>query len=197
MKTLKTIITTTLLFFTGLISFAQENTKLHVDSFYSNKSEYLIYSEIYEFDSLSQEDLNTKIKNWAGLHFVNMKEVLVSETKEQLVFCYITNDFCVKTLMTVSLNWYFRLSIQIKDNKIKVSIYDDGNAFWPGSYGQYSTPSTPARQYKLLSYFSKDGTLRKMYTHGMLEVKNSSVKLSNDINNNIKTAKLDTKKNDW
>ncbi len=190
MKTLKTIITTTLLFFTGLISFAQENTKLHIDSFYSNKSEYLIYSEIYEFDSLSQEDLNTKIKNWAGLHFVNMKEVLVSETKEQMVFCYITNDFCIKTLMTVPLSWYFRLSIQIKDNKIKVSIYDDGNTYWPES-------STRARQYKLSYYFNEDGTLRKMYTHGMLEVKKSCVELSNDINNSIKTAKLDTKKNDW
>lgn len=193
MKTLKTIITTTLLFFSGSISFAQENTKLHIDSFYSNKSEHLIYSEIYEFDSLSQEDLNTKIKNWAGLHFVNMKEVLVSETKDQMVFCYLTEDFFMKTLTTTYYSWYFRLSIQIKDNKIKVSIYDDGNALWSRS-DQYPTP---ARKYKFSVNFNEDGTSMKMYTKGMLEVKKSCVKLSNDINNSIKIAKLDTKNNDW
>ena len=191
MKTLKTIITTTLLFFTGLISFAQENTKLHIDSFYSNKSEYLIYSEIYEFDSLSQEDLNTKIKNWAGLRFVNMKEVLVSETKEQIVFSYLTEDFYIKTLTTTIYQWYIRLSIQIKDNKIKVSLYDDGNAFGPPSY--------PARKFKLSHYFNfnKDGTLRQLHTPGILNLKKSCINLSNDINNSIKSAVLDTKKNDW
>jgi len=186
---MKTIITTTLLIFTGLISFAQENTKLHIDSLYSNKSEYLIYGEIYEFDSLSQEDLNTKIKNWAGLRFVNMKEVLVSETKEQMVFSYLTEDFYIKTLTTTIYEWYIRLSIQIKDNKIKVSIYDDGNAFGPPSY--------PARKFKLSYYFKKDGTLRQLHTPGILNLKKSCIELSNDINNSIRTAKLDTKKNDW
>ena len=35
-------------------------------------------------------------------------------------------------------DWYYRLIIQMKDDRVKISIYDDGNAFWAGSYSRYA-----------------------------------------------------------
>jgi len=66
--------------------------QMHVDTFYQNKSEYLIYSIVQEFDSMPQDVLNTKIKNWGGTHFVNLSQVLVGETKEQFVFNYLNSN---------------------------------------------------------------------------------------------------------
>ena len=38
--------------------------QMHIDSLYENKEEFLILSFVQEFDSLTQDALNTKIKNW-------------------------------------------------------------------------------------------------------------------------------------
>jgi len=180
----KTLLMITLMMSLCFNSFSQ----FHIDSFYVNKTEFLMYSVVQEFDSLSQDQLNIKIKNWAGTNFTNMKEVLVSETKEQLVFNYITESFYIKTLgMATYKNWYIRMVVQIKDNKIKISIYDDGNCFWPGSYsGGVSVPSVSARTYKFQDYFGKKGTCMKMYNGGLENVHNSCIKFSNNLINTIK-----------
>ena len=52
----------------------------HIDSLYQDKTNYLIYITVESIDSLTQDQLITKIKNWGGTNFVNMSEVLVSET---------------------------------------------------------------------------------------------------------------------
>lgn len=175
MKNIKSRIITTLLLMLSLNISAQ----ISVDSFYTDKSQNLIHSQIVEFDSLSQEYIVNKVKNWAGTNFVNMKEVLVSETKDQLVFNYITKDFVSKvkflgSTSVVQMPWYFRMVVQIKNNRIRILIYDDGNAFWPGSYSQYgSTPSTAARTYKFTSYFDKQGLAGKYFNEGLIDVKKS------------------------
>jgi hypothetical protein len=164
-------------------------SQLHVDSLYDNKDELLIYSVIYEFDSLSQDVINTKVKNWAGTNFVNMKEVLVSETKEQFVFNYITESFFMKTLgISNYYNWYIRMVIQTKDNKIKISLYDDGNCYWPGSYsGGVSVPATQVREHTFLDYFNKKGTCIKMCNDGLVMVRKSCINTSSDLINSIKS----------
>ena len=174
-------------------------SQLHVDSLYDNKNELLIYSVVQEFDSLSQDMINIKVKNWAGTNFVNMKEVLVSETKEQLVFNYITESFYIRALgMNTYKSWYIRMVVQIKDNKIKISLYDDGNAFWPGSYsGGVSIPSTSARKYKFYDYFGKDNTCKKNYNGGLNDVRQSCLKTASNLVNAIKSTTTIESKNDW
>jgi hypothetical protein len=175
MKVIKLMMMTLMMCLMTIVSFGQ----LHIDSFYMDKTQNLIYSEVQEFDSLSQEQLNIKVKNWAGTKFVNMKEVLVSETKEQLVFNYITETFYIKTLgMAQYKTWYIRMVVQIKDNKIKVSLFDDGNGFWAGSYsGGVSVPSVSARTYRFYQYFrirgKKQGLALKMYQDGLINIKNN------------------------
>lgn len=195
MKNLKVMMMTLMMCLMTIVSFGQ----LHIDSFYMDKTQNLIYSEIQEFDSLSQEQINTKVKNWAGTKFVNMKEVLVSETKEQLVFNYITETFYIKTLgMSQYKTWYIRMVIQIKDNKIKVSLFDDGNGFWAGSYsGGVSVPSVQARRYRFSDYFGKEGTCRKMYNGGLENIKESCMSTTKSL---IKSLTENTKNqtdNDW
>lgn len=194
MKNGRLIIVMMLLLSTA-ISFGQ----LHIDSFYENKDELLIYSVVEDFDSISQEDIGIRVKNWGGTHFVNMKEVLVSETKDQLVFNYITDSFYIRTLgMDSPKSWYIRMVIKIKDNKIKISLYDDGNTFTSGSYGGgISLPSTPARKYRFKDYFNKKGTTQKMYVGGLESIRNSCISTSEDIINSIKYSSDVDSNDDW
>ena len=169
----------------SLISYGQ----LKIDSLYENKNEFLIYSKIVKFDSLSIAELNKRIKNWAGLKFVNMKDVLVSETTDQLVFNYITSSFFgyykvpFKSQKQITkIDWYIRMVIQMKDNRIRILFFDDGNAFMQGSEG---FPSTPSRQFKLANYFKKDGTCHENYNDGMINLKNELINTVNDLFNSI------------
>jgi len=95
---------------------------------YKDKATFLIYTEVIPYDSIKQSTLIQKTKNWASTAFANLKEVLVSETDDQLVLNYVTSAYYVKVLDSKSpFNWYVRMVIQIKDGKIKVSFFDDEN----------------------------------------------------------------------
>jgi hypothetical protein len=177
MKNLKLIIVTLILSLTSIFS----NAQMHVDSFYLDKSEFLIYNVIEVLDSMSQEQIGIKTKNWAGINFVNMKEVLVSETKEQLVFNY-TTKYSIKGIgQDIIFNHYIRMIIQIKDNKIKISMYDGGNA-------------SPQNSSKLINLFGKDGTCRKMYIDCLESVKNSCINTANDLIKSLKSNTVKDKK---
>lgn len=146
---------------------------------------------MHEFENISQDKINNCVKNWAGRNFVNMREVLVSETKDQMVFNYITNSFFIKILgMPNSYKWYIRLVVQTKENKVRLLFYDDGNAFWAGTYTRIgnsfsSTPSIPARRYRFKDYFKKDGTCRKTHEAGIISLRSHCVNSSKDIIDNV------------
>lgn len=128
--------------------------------------------------------------------FVNLKEVLVGETDEQLVFNYIDDNMFIKTLgLSNSYSWYIRLVVQFKDEKMRVQYFDDGNTFQPGS--QYG-PSLKARTYKLSNYFKEsDGSMfaQKMFTPGMISLKQSIERNARDLEETIKSKEI--KKDDW
>lgn len=183
--------------------FAQENSeallvdgKLTIDSMYSNKNELILYSGIHKFDSISQSELKTRVKNWASLTFVNLKEVMVSETEDQIVLNYITNSYFVKSLSKVSVNWYIRLLIQFKDGKIRCTYYDDGNVRMLPT--QYSTGYSD-RVFHLKDYFKeRDGIYicEKKSIQGMINLHNSIIAEFNSIKESINNKTID-KKNDW
>lgn len=184
--------TKSILLFLCLLFVARGNSQLNLSDFYEEPGSLLIYSEVHEFENISHDDINTRVKNWAGTNFVNMREVLVSETKDQMVFNYITSSFFIKILgMPNSYKWYVRLVVQTKENKVRLLFYDDGNAFWPGTYTRIgnsfsSTPSVPARRYRLRDYFKKDGTSRKTHEEGLTNFKTHCVSSSKSVSANIK-----------
>lgn len=193
MNKLKTIM---IIFIMMLSKFAF--SQMHIDSLYDNKDKLLIYSVVKDFDSLPQEFINNEVKNWASTNFVNMKEVLISETKDQLVFLYITkSSFYITTFGSKDYcSWYIRMIVQTKDNKIKISLYDDGNAYWPGSYnsGGYSKPSTEERKYNLSTYFFGKKNCIKPYNNGLKNFRSDCILTCSSLINKIKSNEIEK---DW
>jgi hypothetical protein len=176
------------------------NQQIFLDSFYENRHELLIKSMIINVDSISRKELIQRLKNWGGVNFVNLKEVLVSETESQLVFNYIDKGLYYKFLGMVSTsNWYIRLVIQVKDGKLRLLFYDDGNAFWPGD-GKYVSSTMP-RVYKLSNYFQEDenGLLvaQKRMANGLLNLKNNIEKTADSIRLGVNNPVENIKTDDW
>jgi hypothetical protein len=175
---MKKVILFALALILSLSVFAQENQPFTIDSLYQKQDEYLVYSKVIDFTGKSKIEIMNGFKNWGGTTFVNLKEVIVSETEDQIVLNYITKDMYVKSLGGIFVTeWYVRLVAEFKEGKMRVSFYDDGNSFWLGN--QYG-PSTPARTYKLAMYF-KDGEPRKMSHLGLVAFKHGVVNTANSI----------------
>ena len=170
------------------------NDKLHIDSLYENKEENLIISRVLEFEGLKKEELKTKVKNWGSTKFVNLKEILVSETDDQIVLNYIDKSFFIKYMGKISYSWYVRLVIQFKDGKIKCSYYDDGNELVPISQG---IRSLKRREINFKFYFKEDNNEMfsiKMTTLGLVSFKESIISNQNSLEESI--LKKDTSK-EW
>lgn len=171
-----------------------EIESIHIDKFYENKTDYLIYSKIITLDSTNSDEIIKRVKNWGGVNFVNFKEVLISETSDQLVINYIDKSFFIKTLLIgeISYGFYVRLVIQVKNNKLRLQFYDDGNA--PSLTGQYSLP---ARTYYFKDYFSReDNTMCvKTCTKGLLVFRGNIISSAAHIEDYVK--KPITTKDDW
>jgi hypothetical protein len=133
-----------------IVSFGQDEEVIRDVKKFEDATTGLYVSKVIEVPSKSQKELQTQFKNWASTSFVNLREVMVSETDNQIVLNYITKTpNYVKTLgmkVPMDYDWYVRLVAQFKDGKIRVQFYDDGNVFKPGEYSRYgNVPATPAR----------------------------------------------------
>lgn len=100
----------------------------------------LYKTHIIKLDTLLKRDeLKNKFKNVTSTMFMNLKEVMVSETDDQIVLSYISN-----TSTRPSTPWNIRLIGQFKDGKVRLLFYDDGNVYIPSS--QY-TPAWNASSF--------------------------------------------------
>ena len=134
----------------SFVSYGQDEIIRDVKKF-EDATSGLYVSKVIEISNKTQKDLQTQFKNWASTSFVNLREVMVSETDNQIVLNYIikTPNY-LKTLgmkIPMDYDWYIRLVAQFKDGKIRVQFYDDGNVFKPGEINKYGPPTsaTPAR----------------------------------------------------
>jgi hypothetical protein len=166
---------------------------LHIDSFYKDKSSFLIFSEIAQFDSLDVPTLLKITKNWASIQFVNLKEVMVAETEDQIVLNYISDAYYTKQLGSkFPQNWYIRFVIQFKNGKMKCSYYDDGNvSVLPSKYdGGY-----PARKYHFSIGFGENPPVAKRST------KDGLLNLHQKIEDNFESLKnsisMPTSEKEW
>jgi hypothetical protein len=137
---------------------------------YEDATSKLFISKVIEIPNKTQKELVTQFKNWASTSFVNLREVIVSETDNQIVLNYITTtNSYYKTLgmkTAVEYGWYVRLVAQFKDGKVRVQFYDDGNVFRPGEYLTYArttTPSTPARSMFISAVTIKPESYKEMH----------------------------------
>lgn len=183
----------TFIFIFSCLSYIKAQT---IDSLYENKDEDLLLSRIESLDSMSSKQIISAVKNWSGTSFANSQEVLVSETDNQLVFNYISDAMYSKMLgMTTPMSWYVRLVVQVKDGKIRLLYYDDGNTFRPSfSNSVGSIPSMPARSQKLKMCFKENGEVPKPYRNGLINFKNQIRSNAQDL---ILSLANTVKNNEW
>jgi hypothetical protein len=191
---------TTLFLITTLIGKSQSSLlvdgKLNVDSLYQNKDELIIHSGVLEFEGLTKEQLKTKVKNWGATKFVSLKEILVSETDDQIVLNYIDKNMFMKTMgIKIDYDWYIRLVIQFKDGKVRCQYFDDGNVYVPSSNGSIAISS---RSNNLINYFKESDGIKnsmKLFTLGMVAVKEGVLRNFASIKESIE--KKDGDKKEW
>ncbi|MEG2070534.1 MAG: hypothetical protein RR034_04090 [Bacteroidales bacterium] len=151
-----------------------------IDKFYDNKGEYLIYRVIENFDTLSTKEIISTVKNWGATTFDNSNDVIVVEAKDQISYTYIAKG---KRIM----NWFIRLSIQIKDNKVRVSFYDDGNAPFL---------ATNPKTYNFTCYFKGNGACLKSQNDDLVALRQSCIDLTTKLIGAIKGEK-DSSDSSW
>jgi len=167
-----------MLFLIGMVGIAQAQTLFTKNDLYEDPTSLLLKRIIIEVDSTSSKDLQTLVKNWSGMTFRNATKVIVSETNTQMVLRYHTDAFYKKALgIPYPFGWYVRLQIEFKDNKVRISAYDDGNAYVPPTYSQYgSSRAIPEGKYNLIIFgMKKDGTARSGNVDGYLSFKKSYI----------------------
>lgn len=171
------------------------NDKLPLDSLFENKDENLVISKVLEFEGLKKDELKTKVKNWGSTKFINLKEVLISETDDQIVLNYLDKSFFIKVMgNTIPYTWYVRLVIQFKDGKIKCSYYEEGNGFVPSENG---VPSMESRKIQFKQYFKEDDGVMystKITKLGLVSFKENIISNLNSLKESI--LKKDTSK-EW
>jgi len=126
---------------------------------YKDIKEKMYISSVVEVEGKMKKDLMNAFKNWGGSTFNNFREVIVSETDDQIVLVYIVSiPRTAKVLLTTNttlFKQYVRLIVEFKDGKARLSFYDDGNVFVPTSYsGTISIPGAAARSYYMSDIYN-------------------------------------------
>ena len=136
---------------------------------YEDISSKLFISKVIEISGKNQKDISIQFKNWASTAFVNLKEVMVSETENQIVLNYIIETYSYAKSLGMKIpfkqNLYVRLVAQFKDGKIRIQFYDDGNAVSPSMYS--SVPPTPVRSFYISTFQQKPDSYKEMHKAGI------------------------------
>jgi hypothetical protein len=178
------------------IIYAQKDT-LHINDIYSNPSTYVVLEKVINVDSTSKQELINRFENWGSSNFRDYSNVRTSITNDQITLLYI---------IEANSKMYVILKAEFKDNKVRISFYDDGNVAVAGSYvsGSYN-PGILPRSYKMAEYF-ENGILIYKVNGGSFNVNTIRAKNAisyrkiientfNEIEKIIKQA--NTLKSDW
>lgn len=168
---MKKLLTLLLFVSISVVGRSQENDTVPDLLPYEDDASGLFISKVVEVKDKSQKDLATQFKNWASTSFVNLREVMVSETENQIVLNYkIDAGSYIKTMgmkIPMSYGWYVRMVVQFKDGKARAQFYDDGNVYKPGEYSQYgSVPATESRTIFIHSMKNKPENIKALHKAG-------------------------------
>lgn len=192
----------------SFVSYGQDEEVVPDLKPYEDVSSKLFVSKVIEMPGKTQKEISTQFKNWASTSFVNLREIMVSETDNQIVLNYITKTptymkmLGMKTPLVYS--WYVRVVAQFKDGKAKISFFDDGNVYIPSEYLTYSrttTPATPARSMFISAVTTKPESVKKMHNSYFMydchyKWQNNVISTLTDCENGIKNTSLVAKLKD-
>lgn len=191
---------------TTIVSFGQDEEVVPDLKPYEDANSKLFISKVIEVPNKTQKELATQFKNWASTSFVNLREIMVSETDNQIVLNYITETPTYMRILGMKeplvYSWYVRVVAQFKDGKTKISFFDDGNVFIPGKVTRYTTtPSTPARSMFISGWTTKPESVKKMHNSNFFydchyKWQNNVISILANCENGIKNTSLVAKLND-
>ena len=110
------------------ISVAQNSS---TDPSFEDLDNNLYKTAIIEIDSLDINDFKTRFKNITSQLFVNLNEIVTSETENQIILKFILETKAIPTT-----SWNVRLISEFKDSRLRLRFYDLGNVYVPS--GEYS-----------------------------------------------------------
>ena len=94
----------------------KEKDTLFVNQIYQDASKLIVSVRVLNFDNINRDELIQRFENWGGQNFRSYQTVRTSKTDSQITLRY--NSLGVFSVMTA----------EFKDNKIRISIQDDGDA---------------------------------------------------------------------
>lgn len=156
---------------------------LYADSLYKNRTTYMMIEKIIPVPNKSQKEINLFIKEWSGLNFRSLKDVITSETDNQITMVFIKSG-------TITYDWYVRSVIQIKDGRFRIQLFDDGNCFIRGL-------NVPERTYHLDFFFNNDLMKSPKKINGMLLFYDSLTKLVEELRVYTNDKTTGKSKDDW
>jgi hypothetical protein len=155
-----------ILLFTVNISFGQKNEEIPNLMPYEDLSSKLFISRVIEVKEKKSQDLITVFKNVASVNFVNLKEVIVSESENQITIVFINkcNRPYYNTLIGKipwPIQFYVRLVVQFKDEKLRIQFFDDGNVYYQAMH--QGDQSIPARNIFISAFQDKPKTIKELH----------------------------------
>ena len=139
-----------------------------IDEFYENKDKYLIQSSIHEFQFLTNGFIMKEVKDWANQNHYDIDHNININGTDFMVFTY--------TIKEKILSWYIKMEIQIKDDKIRLLVFDDMN-----SYCVLVNP-IKSKTFYMSIYFNKiDGSVKKMHKEHVINIKQKYELISNSL----------------
>jgi hypothetical protein len=156
---------------------------LYADSLYRDRQSHLIVEKIVQVPNKTQKEIYSLIKEWGGLNFRSLKDVITSDSEGQITMVFVRSGI-------ISFDWYVRSVIQIKDGRFRIQLFDDGNCFIGGL-------NVSERTYHLDFFFNNDLLKSPKKINAMLMFYDSLTQMVEDLRvyTNDKTA--GKSKDDW
>jgi hypothetical protein len=156
---------------------------LYADSLYKDRQSHLMIEKIVQVPNKTQKEIHSLIKEWGGLNFRSLKDVITSESDGIITMVFVKSGI-------ISYDWYVRSVIQIKDGRFRIQLYDDGNCFIGGLNVQ-------ERTYHLDFFFNNDVLKSSRKINGMLMFYDSLTQTVDDLRDYTNNKTSGKSNDDW
>ncbi len=155
----------------------------------------VLFSEAIQADSIKANVLYGNAKLWFADTFKSAKDVIQVDDKESgRVVGKAWQDIYIKVLgMPSATKLWFTISVQLKDGRYKVDMYDMKYEQYPSQYDRNPSPQPIESWFKVESYYKSNGKARSINE----SYKEETEKAWLGIKESIKKGMIKAKKDDW
>jgi len=156
---------------------------LYTDSLYKDRQSYLMIEKIVQVPNKTQKEIHSLIKEWGGVNFRSLKDVITSDSESQITMVFVKSGI-------ISYEWYVRSVIQIKDGRFRIQLFDDGNCFVGGL-------NIRERSYHLDFFFNNDVLKNQRKINVMLMFYDNLTQMVDNLREYTNNQNSSKPKDDW